>query len=76
MEFNVLSAETNKITIEWSHQGSDSEPAQHEVKSFVKGSDGLYIISYTVKQEAYKPEVYALWKEKISNAKLTLVGEK
>lgn len=66
----TVSEDESSILWIWMHDGCHGQPAQREVRKFMKGSDGLYSLAYSVKETSFSKENYATWIKIISAAKL------
>jgi hypothetical protein len=60
----------NDIMVEWSHNGNEQWPPQREIKRTIKTEDGIYRLSYTVKEASYDEEFYEQWKKIVFDASL------
>lgn len=65
---NISREGANDITLTWSHKGSGQWPAQREIKRAVKFDDGVYLLSYTVKENDYNKQTFEDWEKRISSA--------
>jgi hypothetical protein len=66
----ILSKSPEVIVFEWSHKGNGKWPAQREIKSVMQGSDGVYTLSYTVKESSFSQQQYNKWRSSILEARL------
>ncbi len=46
-------------------------PAQREIRRIMKGSDGVYILSFSVKEKSFSQKYYDEWMRIIKSAKLS-----
>ena len=58
------------IIFTWSHKGSSGYPPQREIRKIMRGRDGIYSLSYAVKETAYSKVIYDEWLDIIHNSKL------
>ena len=68
----VIHSRRDDVMFEWSHKGSGRWPAQREIKRVMRGTDGIYVLSYSVKELSYSPKMYETWRKNIAGAKLGL----
>lgn len=69
-KMNFIKDTPDDVMLEWSHTGSGSWPAQHEVMRVFRGEDGLYRLAYTVKESAFSESRYRHWVDAVQRARL------
>ena len=72
-KFSILEDKPTSVAFEWSHKGSGQWPAQRECKRIMRGTDGLYTLSYAVKESSFSQVHYDKWKENIMKMQLGLM---
>ena len=63
------------LLFEWSHQGGDVWPAQHEIKRAIQIDDSLYFLAYVKKTKDLEKDVREQWIKILKEAKLTPINK-
>ncbi len=72
-ESEIISEDESTIFLVWKHKGCQGNSAQREIQKIFQGTDGIYFLRYTVKEQAYSEEVYKKLLSIIEEAELTLL---
>lgn len=67
---NILDEGSYNLLYEWTHDGCNGYPGQHEIRKFIIGSDGIYALSYVTKDKTYNINTYNKWVKIINAANL------
>lgn len=74
-ESSRISTDDGTLLFEWSHQGGDVWPAQHEIKRAIQINDSVYFLAYAKRTKNLEKETRQQWVEILKKAKLTPVNK-
>lgn len=73
LEIQIISEEDSRILFEWLHNGCRGHDAQREIRKLLKGTDGVYMLAYAVKEKEYSEMIYQRWMKIIMEAELKIL---
>ena len=71
---NLIAMTENKMSYELVSSASGGVVSERSVHTWMKGDDGLYMVIFSVKENAYKLDRFERWKTRIMEAYLKPVG--